>query len=94
MVKRLPLRLIALTLALAVGPLTALPSSFAQTQGSERRQDRRDDRQGARDTRQTGRENARDAKAKCTAGDEKTRGECRRDKRGAKRQSAREVRRQ
>ena len=70
-------RMIALTLALAVTPLAALAPSYAQTQGTERRQDRRDDRQDARDTRQTGREDSRDEKAKCKAGDEKSRAECR-----------------
>lgn len=78
------LRMTVLTLALAVAPLSGLTASYAQTQGSERRQDRRDDRQGAQDTRQTGREGARDAKAKCKAGDEKTRAECRQDKRNTK----------
>jgi len=87
-------RMVALTLALAVGPLTQLAPSYAQTPGSERRQDRRDDRQDARDTRQTGREDARDAKAECKAGDEKTRSECRQEKRDIKqdaRDSARDI---
>ena len=85
-------RMVVLTLALAVS-FTWFTPSYAQTQGTERRQDRRDDRQDARDTRQTGREDARDAKAKCKAGDEKSRAECRQDKRNTKqegRQNARD----
>jgi len=81
-------RMVVLTLALAVS-FTGIAPSYAQTQGTERRQDRRDDRQDARDTRQTGREDARDEKAKCKAGDEKSRAECRQDKRNTK-QDARE----
>src|SRR5262245_53917733 len=87
-------RMSAFTLALAVSPPAALAPSYAQTHGTERRQDRRDDRQDSRDTRQTGREDARDAKAKCKAGDEKSRAECRQDKRNTKqdtRENARDI---
>jgi hypothetical protein len=48
--------------------------AYAQTSGMERRDDRREDRQGARDE-----------KAECMAGDEKARPECRQDKRESKR---------
>lgn len=47
--------------------------AFAQTNGSERRGDRRDTR-----------DESRDAKAACKAGDEKSRPECRKDKRDTK----------
>jgi hypothetical protein len=47
----------------------------AQTQGMERRDERRDDHAGARATKQA-----------CKAGDEKTRAECRHMKRTAKQQ--------
>jgi hypothetical protein len=60
----------ALTLSAA---LVMPSSSHAQTGGMERRGDRRDDRQGARDE-----------KRECKAGDEKTRPECRQDKREGK----------
>jgi hypothetical protein len=91
------LRMVVLTLALAVGSLTALTPSYAQTPGSERRGDRRDDRGDARDTRQTGRDEARDGKVECKAGDDKTRAECRQEKRDVKqdaRGSARDIKRQ
>lgn len=55
----------------------AVPAS-AQTQGMERRDDRRDTRQGARDTKQ-----------ECRAGDEKTRPECRQEKRDTKQDARR-----
>jgi hypothetical protein len=64
---------------------------------SERRQDRREDRQDARDTRQEDRQDARDVKAECKAGDEKTRAECRQEKRDVKqdaRDSARDIKKQ
>jgi hypothetical protein len=77
-------RMVVLTLALAIGSPTGLTASYAQTQGSEKRQDRREDRGDAQDTRQTGRDDARDAKAECKAGDEKTRAECRQEKRDTK----------
>ncbi len=89
--------MIAFTLALGVGSLSGLPPSQAQTPGTERRQDRRGDRQDARDTRQTGRQDARDTKIECKAADEKSRPECRQDKRDTKqdaRDSARDTRRQ
>ncbi|MGH7341611.1 MAG: hypothetical protein ACREKH_14055 [Candidatus Rokuibacteriota bacterium] len=73
----------------AVAVLVAPTAGYSQTPGSERREDRRDDRQGAQDTRQEGRQGARDAKAECKEGDDKTRAECRQDKRDTK-QDARE----
>jgi len=48
-------------------------SASAQTQGMDRRDDRRDDRAGGRA-----------AKQECKAGDEKTRAECRQEKRDTK----------
>lgn len=57
----------------AVLMLTGAASAFAQTQGMERRDERRDDRAGARAEKQ-----------ECKAGDEKTRAECRNVKRDAK----------
>src|SRR4029453_15368149 len=80
-------RMVVLTLALAVASLMQLTPSYAQTQGSDRREDRRDERGDARDTKQTGREDARDAKAECKAGDEKSRAECRQEKRDIKQDS-------
>jgi hypothetical protein len=77
-----------LTLALAVGSLTA--PSYAQTQGADKRQD-------ARDTKQDGRKDAREGKAECKKGEEKTRAECRQDKRDVKedaRDSARQQKKQ
>jgi hypothetical protein len=90
---RIGIRMVGLTLALAVGSLTAVTPGFAQTQGSERRDDRKD----ARDTKQTGRQDARDVKAECKAGDEKSRAECRQDKRDVKqdaRENARDIKKQ
>ncbi|HEY5867535.1 MAG TPA: hypothetical protein VI542_18590 [Candidatus Tectomicrobia bacterium] len=58
---------VAVLMVLSVG------AASAQTQGMERRDDRRDDRSGARDTKQ-----------ECKAGDENSRAECRQEKRGAK----------
>jgi hypothetical protein len=60
---------VAALLVLSVG------AASAQTQGMERRDERRDDRAGARD-----------AKQDCKAGDEKTRAECRQEKRDTKQQ--------
>lgn len=65
-------------LAAAMGVLTAAggmvaTTSYAQTNGMDRRDDRRDNRQGSRDEKQA-----------CKAGDEKTRPECRQDKRDTK----------
>jgi hypothetical protein len=59
----------ALAISLALGVLYMPAPSHAETEGSQRRQDRREDRQGARDTRQTGRDEARDTKQACK-GDE------------------------
>ena len=59
-------RIGASMLILTLGAFLIAPvQGFAQTQGMERRDDRRDDRGGARDTRQEGREAARDAKEEC-----------------------------
>jgi len=55
--------------AISTYPQTAC----AQTQGMERRDDRRDTRQDSRDVKQA-----------CKAGDEKSRAECRGDKRDVK----------
>jgi hypothetical protein len=63
---------IALMSAFGVSSVVAT-TSYAQTAGVERRGDRREDRQGARDE-----------KHECKAGDEKTRPECRQDKREGK----------
>ena len=57
----------------ALAALAGAPSAYAQTQGMERRDERRDDRQGARAVKQD-----------CKAGDEKTRAECRHMKRTTK----------
>jgi len=57
-------RMIVVTLALAVGPLTQLAPSHAQTPGSERRQDR-EMTAGCPGYEANGREDARDAKAEC-----------------------------
>jgi hypothetical protein len=82
-----------LTLATALS-LVSL-SAYSDTQGSDRREGRRDDRGGARDTRQTGRDDARDTKDACKdAGD--SRPECRKGKRDVKqdaRGAARDVKR-
>ena len=59
---------------LALGTLFIAPvHGFAQTQGMENRDDRRDNRAGARSEKQD-----------CKAGDEKTRAECRNVKRDTK----------
>ena len=65
----------AVTVAAVAMLLSALPAS-AQTQGMERRNERRHVRQGARAT-----------KRECRAGDEKTRAECRHEKRSTKQQA-------
>jgi len=57
----------------ALMPLVGAPAGYAQTEGMERRDNRRDTRQ-----------NARHAKRACKAGDEKTRAECRKEKRDTK----------
>ena len=65
----------AAALAVGVMLLNAVPAS-AQTQGMERRDERRNVRQGARTAKQA-----------CRAGDEKTRPECRQMKRSTKQQA-------
>jgi len=84
------------TLALAfaaAGPLIGSSPAYSETAGMERRDDRRDDRQGAQDIRQEGRDIARETKDQCRdAGG--SRPECRQTKRGVKqraRKSARDV---
>jgi hypothetical protein len=64
----------------AAGLLIAPATSYSQTNGQERR----DDRQDGRGANQQAREDARAAKADCKAGDEKTRAECRHEKRDVK----------
>ena len=74
-----------------VGVLAAPTIGYSETEGQERR----DDRKEVQDTRQTGRESARDAKEECREGDEKSRAECRQEKRDTKqgvREDAREKR--
>ena len=72
MQRMMSLRRVAGALAALVLLAGAVPV-YAQTQGMENRDDRRDDR-GA----------GRDAKQDCKAGDEKTRAECRGEKRDTK----------
>jgi hypothetical protein len=83
-----------LVFALA-GLLVAPAPGYSQTEGMERRDDRREDRQDARETKQTGREEGRDAKADCRdAGGSGP--ECRQEKREIKqdaRGKARDIRR-
>ena len=57
----------------AVLMLAGVAPAYAQTQGMDRRDDRGDNRAGARAEKQA-----------CKAGDEKTRAECRHDKRDTK----------
>jgi hypothetical protein len=87
--KRIGIGIVALAVAAAL--VSPLPG-HAQTQGMERRQDRRSDRDDARGTRQQGRHASRDAKQDCKdAGGNRI--ECRHLKRGMKqdaRKSARE----
>jgi hypothetical protein len=78
---------------LVVGMLTVAVPADAQTQGMNRRADRRGDRQTARGTRQSGREDARAAKHQCLAGDQ-SRAECRQTKRGMKQGSREKAREQ
>ena len=73
---------IAALMVLSVG------SASAQTQGMERRDERRDDRGG--DDRRDDRGGARATKQDCKAGDEKTRAECRQVKRTTKQQGRRD----
>ena len=69
-------RLMLAVLGLLIGGGTVFATTaYAQTSGMERRGERRDDRDGAREE-----------KAECKSGDEKTRPECRQDKRDAKRE--------
>ena len=75
------IRRVVLILLLAAGSLTAITPAHSQTAGLERRDDRHD----ARDTKQADRGEAREKKAECNAGDEKTRAECRQEKRDVKR---------
>ena len=74
---RISLGRAAAALAAVVMLLNAVPAS-AQTQGMERRDERRNVRQGARTAKQA-----------CRAGDEKTRPECRQMKRSAKQNARR-----
>jgi hypothetical protein len=74
MKQQLPM-LAALAMLATTGVMVAT-STFAQTQGTERRGDRRDTKQGARQE-----------KAACKAGDEKTRPECRQEKRDTKQEN-------
>jgi hypothetical protein len=74
--------------------IVAPVASYSETVGQQRREERRNDRQGARETRQTGRQDARDAKQECLDGDEASRAKCRQEKRRMKqdaRESARDV---
>lgn len=69
-----PERLIFNALALlATAGVVMTTTAYAQTQGMERRGDRRDNR-----------DEGREEKAACKAGDEKSRPECRQDKRDTK----------
>ena len=78
-------------LALATIAVLVTPAaSYSDTQGNERREERRDDRQGARDTRQEGREAARDAKDECKDAEGNSRADCRQQKRQDK-QDARDA---
>jgi ribosomal protein S17 len=65
--------------ALATASVLIVTTSYAQTSGTERRGERREDRQGARDEKQA-----------CKAGDEKSRPECRQDKRDEKQEGRRD----
>ena len=66
-------RMAAATLTLAAaGVISAPTTAYADTQGNERREDRRDTR-----------DEARDVKAACKEGDQ-SRAECRQDKRDTK----------
>jgi hypothetical protein len=82
--KKTYLQVGTLTLAFATaGPLIGLSSAYAETAGRERREDRRDDRQGAQDIRQKGRGVGRETKDACRdAGGSGP--ECRQEKRGIK----------
>lgn len=84
---------VVLSAMLAVPVLLAPVVAGAQTEGMERRDDRRGDRGDARDTRQTGRQDAREQKWDCK-GSDASRAECRQEKRDTKqgaRQDARDI---
>jgi hypothetical protein len=72
MERRTGMRAAAYALA-AVVALAGVVPAYAQTQGMDRRDERRDDRAGARDEKQ-----------ECKAGDENSRAECRQQKRDEK----------
>lgn len=86
------------TLALvfaAAGSLIWSAPAYSETAGMERRDNRRDDRQGAQDIRQKGRDVGRETKGQCRDADGSG-PECRRAKRSVKqkaRKSARDVKR-
>ena len=67
--------LAALALLAGAGVMVTA-TTYAQTSGGDRRDDRRDDRQGARSEKKA-----------CKAGDEKSRAECRQQKRTTKHSS-------
>jgi len=72
MERRMGLRRATCVLATVV-TLACVGTTYAQTQGMDRRDERRDDKAGARAEKQA-----------CKAGDENTRAECRQVKRDAK----------
>lgn len=87
---RFGVRSVTLAIAVAV-PLMWSAAGYAQTQGMENRDDRRDDRGEARDTRQEGRDEARDTKQECK--DEGgNRMDCRQEKRDIKQDARGEAR--
>jgi hypothetical protein len=65
---------------LATASVLIATTSYSQTSGTERRGERREDRQGGRDEKQA-----------CKAGDEKSRPECRQDKRDENQEDRRDV---
>ena len=65
-------------------------TGYTETQGMERRQDRRVDRGDARDTKQTGRQEGREVKDDCLEGDQ-SRSDCRQEKREIKHDSRNEA---
>jgi hypothetical protein len=77
----------SLLAVVGIGMLSAPTASYAERQGEERRDDRRE----VRDARQDEREAVRDAKKDCLAGDEKSRAECRQEKRDTKQDARRGV---
>jgi len=73
-------------LVIPAGLQWTLVPAYATERGEERKE--------ARDTKQAGREEARQQKAECKAGDEKSRAECRKEARETKqgaRESARDI---